>query len=140
MDQKLGPKVSHLFLKWLACKCKIYDLFSVSFDKAQCWFKECDAKYLQLKCHALELRHKFLISLANYEAGNVDTASQWAVQRTLQTECQCKEAHHIRQVLGKASGVAISCIKVSTTAGLIKVDLQAKVEHHMMDMCLASST
>ena len=85
----------------------------------------------------MQLRCKFLISLATNEAGNVNTASQWVVQCTLQTECQCKEAHHIKQVLNKASGGAIFCIKVSTTAGLIEVHLQAKVEHHMMDMCLA---
>ena len=83
MDQKSGHKVSHIFLKWLAHKCKVYDLFSVSFDEAQCQFEECDAEYAQLKCRALELRCKFLISLATNEAGNVDTTSQQAAQCTL---------------------------------------------------------
>ena len=67
----------------------------------------------------------------------MDTASQWAAQCTLCTECQCKEARHIKQVLGNASGGAISHIKVTTAAGLIKVDSQADMEHHTMDMCLA---
>ena len=137
MDRKLGHKVSRLFLKWLAHKCKVYDLFSVSFDEAHHCYEACDAEYAQLKHRAPELWHKFLLSLANNEAGDVDTASQQAAQHTLHTECQHKEARHIKQVLGKASGGAISCIKVATADGLIEVDSQADVEHYTMDMCLA---
>ena len=137
MDRKLGHKVSRLFLKWLAHKCEVYDLFSISFDEAHHHYKQCDAKYAQLKHHALELQREFLLSLASNKASDMDTASQQAAQRTLCTERQCKEARHIKQVLGKASGGAIACIKVTTADGLIEVDLQADVEHHTMDMCLA---
>ena len=49
MDQKLGHKVSHLFLKWLARKCEVYDLFIISFDEAHHHYKECNAEYAQLK-------------------------------------------------------------------------------------------
>ena len=71
--------------------------------EAHCHYKECDAEYAQLKHHAPELQRKFLLSLANNEAGDMDTASQQAAQCTLCTEHQCKEARHIKHILGKAS-------------------------------------
>jgi hypothetical protein len=106
-------------------------------EEAQQRYKECDKEYVQLKKRAPELCHELLCSQASNASGDVEPASQKAALQQLRTERQRCKAHHLRQVLGNASGGAISRIEVATDDSFEAVSVQADVEFHTMAMCSA---
>jgi hypothetical protein len=50
-------------------------------------------------------------------------------------ECQCSKVWHLRQVLGRAMGGAISRVSFISDDDIIKVDTQEEVERRTMDEC-----
>jgi hypothetical protein len=128
VQKKLGQKVSGNLLWRTARKCSISNPFCTMLEEAQQKYEECDKEYAQLKKRAPELRHEFLCSRASNASGDVEPESQKAAQRQLRTERQRREARHLRQVLGNASGSAISRIEIAHGDGVEEVCAQADVE------------
>jgi hypothetical protein len=129
--------VSTLLLQRTARKCGITDPFTISLEEAKQQLEACEKSYAELRRRAPELRREFLQGLAKNESGDTEPKSQQAAHRLLHVEHQRSEARHLRQVLGRATGGAISRVSFVLEDDVIEVDTQVEVESHTMAECLA---
>jgi GTP cyclohydrolase III len=93
--------------------------------------------YDALKRHAPAYRYEFLCDRAANKAGDVPVDAQKAATRMLQQEKQRSEARHLKRVLAKVQGGAITRIEVLVDGVYVEKTEQADVEQHTMEMCSA---
>jgi hypothetical protein len=96
-----------------------------------------DAEYDALKRHAPKHRYEFLCDRATNKSGDVPPATQKAARQLLTQEKQRSEARHLKRVLAKVQGGAITRIEVLEDNTYVEKTAQEDLEHHMMAMCLA---
>lgn len=105
--------------------------------QAQANFIAANQEYDTLKHQAPSLRHEFLCDQASNKSGDVTVEAQKAASRILRQEQQWSDACHLKRVLQKVQGGAISRIEVLEEGQYVEKDSQAKVEQHTMAMCSA---
>jgi hypothetical protein len=132
-----GKRLSSSLIKRKARQCGIVGPFSVTLVQAQYHFRAADAAYDALKRHAPILRYEFLCDSAANKSGAVLTEGQKAARRMLQHERQRSEARHLKRVLARVQGGAITRIEVLEDGVYVEKTAQADVEHHTMEMCSA---
>jgi hypothetical protein len=71
------------------------------------------------------------------KSGEVPAAAQKAARCMLQQEKQCSKARHLKRILAKVQGGAITRIEVLEDGVYVEKTDQANVEHHTMEMCSA---
>jgi hypothetical protein len=110
---------------------------SVTLAQARRHYLAADAAYDALKKHAPAYRREFLCDRATNKSGEVSIDAQKAARRMLQQERQRSEARHLKRVLAKVQGGAITRIEVLEDGAYVEKMAQAEVEQHTMDMCEA---
>jgi hypothetical protein len=91
----------------------------------------------KLKRHAPTHHYKFLCDRASNKLGEVSVAAQKAARRMLRQEKQRSDARHLKRILAKVQGGAITRIKVSEDGTYMEKTDRAEVELHTMAMCCA---
>jgi hypothetical protein len=107
-----GKRVSASLLKCTAKQCGVQCPHSVTLEQARDLFQEADAEYAELKKHAPRYHDEFLRDRAANKSGDVPENAQKAARRLLQQEKQRSDARHLKRVLAKLRGGAISRIEV----------------------------
>jgi hypothetical protein len=132
-----GKRVSASLVKRKARQCGIVCPLSVTLAQAKERFATAHEEYRNLKAKAPWLRQEFLLEIATNKSGEETEASQKAARRLIQQERQRSDARHLRRVLAKTQGGAISKIEVLEGGEYVEKTTQAEVEHHTMAMCCA---
>lgn len=132
-----GKCISTSLIKRRARQYGIMSPLSVTLQQAKCHFLAADVAYNALKKHAPAYCHKFLCDRATNKSGDVPIDAQKAARRMLQQERQRLEARHLKRVLAKVQGRAITRIEVLEDGAYVEKTAQANVEHHTMAMCSA---
>jgi hypothetical protein len=130
-----GKQVSAAMLKRKVQQCGILCPLSVTLAQAKARFQEADVAYDALKQHTPSYRHEFLCDRAANKSGDVSADAQKAASRLLQQERQRSDARHVKRVLAKVQGGAISRIKVMEDGHCVEKSDQMAVEQHTMAMC-----
>jgi hypothetical protein len=135
VKKREGRRVSAAMIKRKARQYGIQCPLSVTLAQAKARFKAADTEYDALKQHALAHRYEFLCNRAANKSGDVSEAAQKAARRLLTQEKQRSEARHLKRVLAKVQGGAITRIEVMENGSYVEKTNQADVEHHTMAMC-----
>jgi hypothetical protein len=109
----------------------------VTLAQAQRHFLAADTAYDKLKKHAPAYRYEFLCDRAANKSGEVPADAQKAAHRLLQQEKQRSVARHLKRILAKVQGGAITRIEVLEDDEYVEKTAQADVESHTMAMCSA---
>jgi hypothetical protein len=109
----------------------------VTLEQAQEHSQEANTAYDSLKKDAPAHRHEFLCDRVANKAGDVPLEAQKAASRLLRQERQCSDARHLKRVLSKTQGGAITRIKVMEDDAYVEKTDQVDVEQHTMAMCEA---
>jgi hypothetical protein len=137
VKRREGKRISASLVKQKARQCGIVCPFSVTLTQARAHFCAADAAYDALKRQAPLLRYEFLCDQAANKSNQVSEAAQKAAQRMLQQERQRSDARHLKRVLAKIQGGAITRIEVMEDGEYVEKTDQGDVEHHTMAMCSA---
>jgi hypothetical protein len=132
-----GKHISSFLLKRKARQCGIVSPLIVTLAQARKHFHAADTSYDTLKRHAPAYRYEFLCDRAANKAGDVPVDAQKAATCMLQQEKQRSEARHLKRVLAKVQGGAITRIEVLVDGVYVEKTDQADVEQHTMEMCSA---
>jgi hypothetical protein len=92
----------------------------VTLTQAKQHFQAADTAYDALKRHAPAYRYDFLCDRVANKSGKVPIAAQKAASRMLQQEKQRSKARHLKRVLAKVQGGAITRIKVMEEVSMWK--------------------
>jgi multidrug efflux pump subunit AcrA (membrane-fusion protein) len=84
----------------------------VTLAQAKARFQAADKEYNLLKRHAPAYRYEFLFDRAANKSGNVSEGAQKAARQLLTQEKQRLDARHLKRVLAKVQGGAITRIEV----------------------------
>jgi hypothetical protein len=132
-----GGRVSAAKIKRKARLCGVLSPLSVNLSQARRSFRAADLAYDALKQRAPYHRHEFLCDRAANKSGEVPEAAQQAARRLLRQEKQRSDARHLKRVLAKIQGGAVSRIEVMEDGEYVEKTSQEEVEQHTMAMCSA---
>jgi hypothetical protein len=135
LKKRNGKKISSSLVRRKARQLGILCPLSVTLAQAEQLYQEADGAYDEIKKHAHSLRHEFLCDRAVNKSGQVPSDAQKAAQRLLTHERQRNDARHLKRILGKTQGGAISRIEVEENGEFVEKTSQAEVEQHTMEMC-----
>ena len=137
VKKREGKRVSAELIRRKARQCGIDCPLSVTLEQAQEHFREADAAYDSLKQYAPSYRHEFLCDRAANKSGDVPEEAQKAASRLLRQERQRSDARHLKRVLSKVQGGAITRIEVMEDGAYVEKTDWDEVEQHTMAMCEA---
>jgi hypothetical protein len=135
VKRRRGLRVSGSLIKRKARQYGIQCPLSVTLAQAEARFQAADVDYVALKRQAPAYRYEFLCDRASNKSGDVSEAAQKAARRLLTQEKQRSDARHLKRVLAKVQGGAITRIEVLEDGTYVEKTDQADVELHTMAMC-----
>jgi hypothetical protein len=137
VKKREGRRVSAAMIKRKARQCGILSPLSVTLEQARRSLRAADSAYDALKQRAPTHRYEFLCDRASNKSGEVPEGAQKAARRLLRQEKQRSDARHLKRVLAKIQGGAVSRIEVMEDGEYVEKTSQADVEQHTMAMCSA---